>query len=158
MTDRTLHGVFLAFDFGTRRIGVAVGDSLTRSARPLPAVAHHAAPDWKAIQTLLRDWRPGACIVGLPLDLDGNDQTITSQARQFAAELRHRFGVPVHLADERLTSRAADDLLRASRADGSHPRRLRKGERDGMAARLILEQWLAAAPATPPAPATAPLA
>ena len=146
----TKHGVFLAFDFGTRRIGVAVGDSLTGRARPLPAIAHHAHPDWKAIHDLLRDWRPNGCIVGLPLDLDGHDQAITGQARQFAADLRHRFGVPVHLTDERLTSRAADGLLRDARADGSHPRRLRKGERDGMAARLILEQWLAQAPAIEP--------
>jgi putative Holliday junction resolvase len=136
------HCVFLAFDYGARRIGVAVGDDLTRSARPLPVIANAAQPDWRAIERVVQEWRPAACVIGLPLDQDGHEQPISAQARAFAAALHRRFGLPVHLCDERLSSRAADAQLRAARADGRLKRRLKRGDRDGMAARVILEQWL----------------
>ncbi len=135
--------IFLGFDFGARRIGVAVGDRLTGRARPLPAIVNNREPDWNAVEKLLREWGPKACVVGLPLDLQGNDQSITAQARAFATQIHTRYQLPVHLCDERLSSRAADDELRNARADGRMKRRVRSGDRDGVAARLILEQWLA---------------
>lgn len=134
--------LYLGFDYGARRIGVAVGDEITRLARPLPAIANDRAPDWQALARALKEWRPTAVIVGLPIDLDGNDQAITTQARNFALQLRTRYGVPVHLVDERMSSRAADDEIRQARSDGRKTRRVQKGDRDGVAARLILEQWL----------------
>jgi putative Holliday junction resolvase len=139
--------IFLGFDYGQRRIGVAVGDALTRRARPLPALANGREPDWPTLQKLLLEWQPAACVVGLPLDVQGSDQTITTQARGFAEQLRARGGVPVHLCDERWSSRSADDELRGARASGRLNRRVRRGDRDGVAARLILEQWLAEAAA-----------
>ncbi|MBL6751070.1 MAG: Holliday junction resolvase RuvX [Nevskia sp.] len=135
--------VYLGFDFGTKRIGLAVGDAVTRSARPLPPLSNGREPDWEALGKALSQWRPAACVVGLPVDRQGNVQAITRQARGFAEQLRIRFGIPVHLCDERLSSLAADDELRSARADGRMNRRVRKGDRDGVAARLILEQWLA---------------
>ena len=135
--------IYLAFDYGARRIGVAVGDGLTRTARPLATVANAAQPDWPAIDRELRSWKPTACIVGLPLDLDGNEQPIARQARAFAAQLQQRSGLPVHVCDERWSSRAATDELRNARASGRMTRRVRSGDRDRQAARLILEQWLA---------------
>jgi putative Holliday junction resolvase len=139
------HSIYLAFDYGARRIGVAVGDDLTRSARPLATIANAQAPDWNAIEREMKSWKPSACIVGLPLDLDGNEQAITQQARAFAKALGDRYAIPVHLADERLSSRAATDELRNARASGRMTRRVRSGDRDQQAARLILEQWLAGA-------------
>ena len=136
-------GTFLGFDYGQRRIGVAVGDTVTGHARPLPALRNNRDPDWTALERVIKEWRPQACIVGLPLDLDGNDQPITVQARGFAEQIRSRFGLTVHLCDERLSSRAADDELRNARSSGQLNRRVRSGDRDGVAARLILEQWLA---------------
>lgn len=135
--------VFLAFDYGARRIGAAVGDDITGTARPLPTLAMHAEPDWPAIDRLLREWRPQALIVGLPLDEDGLEQEISVAARRFARALGERSGLAVHLADERFSSRSADDVLRQARASGQMVRRVRKGDRDGQAARVILEQWLA---------------
>lgn len=135
--------VFLAFDYGERRIGIAVGDTLTRSARPLSALANAQAPDWAAIERLIRDWLPSALVVGLPLDEDGSEQAITAPARRFARALEGRSGLTVHLADERYSSRAADDALREARSSGRMNRKVRKGDRDGQAARIILEQWLA---------------
>lgn len=129
---------FLAFDYGEKRIGVALGDSLTRSARPLPTLP---PADRAALQQLIAEWRPRALIVGLPLDEDGSEQRITAPARRFAASLR-QFNLPVHEVDERYSSRAADELLRDARASGRMTRRVRKGDRDARAACVILEQWL----------------
>jgi putative Holliday junction resolvase len=145
MTAGTRAQLFLGFDFGAKRIGVAVGDRLTGRARPLPVVINGAKLDWTQVDRLLREWQPHACVVGPPLDLDGNDQPIAVQARTFADQLQRRSGLPVHLCDERLSSRAADEALREARADGRLARRVRSGDRDGVAARLILEQWLATA-------------
>jgi putative Holliday junction resolvase len=139
VTGAPFTGVFLAFDYGTRRIGVAVGDAVTRAARGLGAVPQ----DWKRIGQLLAEWTPAACIVGLPLDEGGAEQAITRQARQFAQELGQRFKGPVHLCDERYSSRSAKGDLRDARAAGHLKRRVRQGDKDSAAARIILEQWLA---------------
>ncbi len=135
--------VFLALDYGEKRIGAAVGDDLTRSARPLPALV---AGDWSAADRLLAEWRPAALIVGLPLDEDGGEQAITAAARRYGRQLGERYRLPVHECDERYSSRAADDVLREARASGRMTRRIRKGDRDGEAARVILEQWLSELP------------
>jgi len=131
--------LYLAFDYGEKRIGTAVGDDVTRSARPLSSIA---GGDWKAIAKLVADWRPSALIVGLPLNEDGSEQTTTAAARRFALQLGEQLLLPVHLADERYSSRAADDCLREARASGRMARRVRKGDRDAQAARVILQQWL----------------
>lgn len=134
---------YLAFDFGHKRIGVAVGDRITGTARPLPTIASTTGPDWNALLRVIAEWRPEALVVGLPLNDDGSDQAITTAARDFAAELGRRSRITVHLADERFSSRAADDALRDARSSGRMVRRVRKGDRDGEAARVILEQWMA---------------
>ncbi|MFA5940228.1 MAG: Holliday junction resolvase RuvX [Sinimarinibacterium sp.] len=131
--------LFLAFDYGEKRIGTAVGDDVTRSARALAAIAGN---DWKAVEKLVSDWKPSALIVGLPLHEDGSEQATTTAARRFAAQLGERLKLPVHLADERYSSRAADDWLRDARSSGRMTRRVRKGDRDAQAARVILQQWL----------------
>ena len=131
-------GVYLAFDYGTRRIGVAIGDALTRSARPLVAVSE----DWKTIDGLLAEWQPEALVVGLPLGRDNEEQAITQRARAFAGELQKHFSGPVHLCDERYSSRTALGDLREARASGAMKRRVRQGDKDSAAARVILEQWL----------------
>ena len=136
------NSIYLAFDYGSRRIGLAVGDDLTRTARPLTTVDNAREPDWPALDREVRAWQPAACIVGLPLDLDGNEQAIARDARAFAAALQQRYQIAVHFCDERLSSRSADDELRQARASGRMSRRVRSGDRDQQAARLILEQWL----------------
>lgn len=133
----------LSFDYGFKRIGVAVGEAITGTARPLPTLHNGAKPDWDGVLRLLRAWRPEALVVGLPLDDDGSEQAMTTAARAFASELKTRTSLPVHLADERFSSREADDALRNARASGQMKRRVRKGDRDGEAARVILEQWFA---------------
>lgn len=134
---------FLAFDFGHKRIGAAVGDTITGTARPLPTLVSGAEPDWTALLKLIAEWRPAELVVGLPVNDDGSDQAITTAARGFAEQLRLRSGLAVHLVDERFSSRAADDALRDARSSGRMTRRVRKGDRDGESARVILEQWMA---------------
>lgn len=131
--------IYIAFDYGEKRIGAAVGDNLTGSARPLPTLN---TGDWTAIARVIAEWAPAALVVGLPLDEHGGEQAMSTAARRFAQQLGERSRLTVHIADERYSSRAADDALRDARASGRMTRRVRKGDRDGHAARVILEQWL----------------
>ena len=129
----------LGFDYGTRRIGVAVGDTLTRTARPLTTLSGHGGnPDWKALQELLEEWRPHTLLVGLPLQMDGTPQPMTRAARRFANRLRERFGLPVEHVDERLSSREAEQILDETIGPGRYD----KGAIDQLAAQLILQSWL----------------
>ena len=135
--------VVLAFDFGTRRIGVAVGQTLTRSATAVGALATLAgAVDWAAVDTCIAQWGPGQLLVGLPYNMDGSDTTTTAACRAFGEKLARRAGLPVEFVDERLTSAAAYDELRSERRSGVRARRIRPEDIDANAARLILATWM----------------
>lgn len=132
----------LGFDFGMRCIGVASGNCISQSAHPLPALnAQAGQPDWHRVDALLAEWRPDVLVVGLPLALDGGEQTITRCARAFAAALAERSGLTVELADERHTSQEAARRFAAQRASGS-VRRKDAANIDSLAAAVILEGWL----------------
>ncbi|MGB8327684.1 MAG: Holliday junction resolvase RuvX [Steroidobacteraceae bacterium] len=132
----------LAFDFGARIIGVAAGDTITRSARPRRAVrAGPAGPDWPAIVTCIEDLRPDVLIVGAPYNADGSPSAMTQAARAFAAELERRFHLPVHQVDERWSSLEAAAELKARRASGARQRRVQREDIDSAAAAVILERW-----------------
>lgn len=140
--DRDPTTSLLAFDFGLRRIGVAVGQTVTRSARAIATLnAVDGEPDWAELEAMIRDWAPDLLLVGLPLREDGSESGATAAARRFAAALT-RFDRPVQLIDEVLTSAAAQDVLRHQRASGDRRRRVRKADVDSMSAVLIAEQWL----------------
>ena len=128
-------GTLLGFDFGPRKIGVAVGQTITASASPLTTVrSRHHKPDWKRIEDLVREWQPTAVVVGLPYNMDDTEAQLAPQARRFARQLHGRFGLEVHLVDERLTSIDARQRL------GRNATSLEVV--DAMAAKLILETWL----------------
>jgi putative Holliday junction resolvase len=141
--------VVMAFDYGARRIGVAVGQTTTATASPTGTVAVHDGPDWAALDRCLREWSPGRLLVGLPYNMDGTETTLTAACRDFAAELTRRYGLPVSLIDERLTSAAATADLREARRSGARTRRVRREDIDAHAARLILETWLHGSAARP---------
>ena len=128
----------LAFDFGTKSIGCAVGQSITGTAQALSAFkAQDGIPDWLKIEKYLKDWQPDIVDVGLPLNMDGTEQELTLRARKFANRLNGRFGVKVELQDERLTTtQARDEIFQR----GGY-RALEKGKVDGISACLILESW-----------------
>ena len=112
---------FLAFDFGTQRVGVATGNTLTRSATPLRTVAVEGEPRFAAIAALIKEWQPDALVVGVPFHPDGAPHDNTARARRFARQLHGRFQLPVHEVDERYStteaaSGGARDLDAASAA------------------------------------------
>ena len=128
----------LAFDFGTRRMGVATGQKMLGTGRPLAMIpARDGIPDWPVIEKLLAEWRPDVVLVGLPLNMDDTENDMCARARKFGKRLHGRYHVPVEMVDERLTSfEAKGDVMAAG---GS-----RDFGRDGVddrAAVLILETW-----------------
>lgn len=128
----------LGFDFGLKRIGVAVGNTLTGTATPLAVLpAQDGAPDWAQVEALRQEWQPARLLVGLPLNMDDSESELSARARRFANRLNGRLGLPVDLVDERLTSFAArGELLAAGTRRG-------KPAVDALAAALIVEGWLA---------------
>ncbi len=132
----------IAFDFGLRRIGVAVGQSVTGSASPLGVVANNPnGPDHERIAYLLDEWRPTRLVVGMPMRADGSPGELQQPVREFIAELA-RYGLPVDTVDERYTSIEAEFALRQARAAGSRGR-ISKDAIDSAAAVLIAERYLA---------------
>ncbi len=135
----------LSFDYGLRRIGVAVGNTLTGTAEALATIdAFDGAPDWHAIGRCIADWRPAAIVVGVPYNMAGQNDRLTTAALQFADLLGEQYQIEVHRVDERLSSREAEDELRERRRSGSKTRRVRRGDVDREAARILLLQWLRA--------------
>ena len=145
MPERALpRGHILAFDFGLRRIGVAVGQATTRTASGLETVRNGREPDWAAIDRLVREWRPGQLLVGLPLGPEGDETDMSKAARRFGDELRKRYLLDVDYADERLSSRAAEARFAELRAGGVL-RRKNADQLDAISARIFLENWLQSA-------------
>lgn len=125
----------LAFDFGLKRTGVAVGNTVSGGARPLTTIAEEQNDRrFAAIEALIAEWRPERLLVGLPLAPDGAETEISKRARRFGNQLHGRFGLPVEFADERYSSAVAQDALKTGRGD--------KARIDAAAAALILQAWL----------------
>ncbi len=128
----------LGFDFGSKSIGVAVGQEITGTASPLIALkARDGIPDWQQIEQLIEQWQPDLLVVGLPLNMDGSEQQLTLMARKFGNRLGSRFGIAVENQDERLST--ADAKQRLFEKGGY--KNLSKGKVDNISAILILESW-----------------
>jgi putative Holliday junction resolvase len=135
-----LSGTLLAFDFGTKRIGIAVGNTLTRHAQPLSTIADEKTDvRFSTIQTLINEWQPSGLIVGLPCNDDGTPHEMTALCRRFANRLKGRFNLPTILIDERYTSAAASSALSEA---GIHGRQ-QKTVIDQYAAQQILQAYFA---------------
>lgn len=139
--DVTAPETILAFDFGLRRIGVAVGQTITGSASPLGVVANDVSgPDWQRIGQLIEEWGAARLIVGMPLHVDGSRSEGSALVEAFIAELQ-RFSLPVETVDERYSSAEAQQALVAARKLGTRGR-IRKETVDAAAAIVIAERWL----------------
>lgn len=124
----------LGFDYGRLRTGVAVGQTLTGSASALITLnSRNNKPDWEGIDKLVKEWQPDGLVIGVPLHMDGTEQEMTKTAQKFGRQLKARYNLPVHEADERLSSAEAEQNL-----GGGHD----KAAIDREAARLILQAWL----------------
>lgn len=129
----------LAFDYGLRQIGVAVGNCLTASTQPLTILrAKEGIPQWPEVEKLLLEWRPDLIVVGDPLNMDGSDGALGERARKFARRLHGRFGLVVELTDERLSSFEAKENQQARGHSGNY----KASPVDSYAAELILQTWM----------------
>jgi putative Holliday junction resolvase len=133
--------LILAFDFGTRRLGVASGDTLTRTARTLTTLDCARGIPWDAIDRLVAEYAPAQFVVGLPYNMDGTPTLLTDASRAFGTDLKNRYRTTVALVDERLSSREAEAQLRAARAAGLRRRRTTHADVDMVAARILLLRW-----------------
>ena len=132
--------LLLGFDYGTKQIGVAVGQMITRQARELCNLkAQDGIPRWEQIEALIKEWQPDALVVGLPLNMDGTPSDMCVRAEKFARRLNGRFNLPVHTHDERLTTfEAKGQRLSQGQQRGSY----REQPVDALAAALLLQGWL----------------
>ena len=129
----------LAFDYGLRQIGVAVGNCLTASTQALAILkAKEGIPHWPDLEQLLKEWQPDLVVVGDPLNMDGSDGKLSERARKFGRRIHGRFGVAVDMTDERLSSFEAKDQQREQGHRGNYKSR----PIDSFAAELILQTWM----------------
>jgi putative Holliday junction resolvase len=132
MSEATMCRTLLGFDFGQKRIGIAVGQLLTRSATPVATLTSRGGkPDWNAVGRLIAEWKPDALVVGIPVHMDGSIQPTTKAAQRFCRQLQGRYGLPVYPAEERLSSY----LVESGGADT-------RTNIDALAAQVILQDWL----------------
>ncbi len=128
----TSQKTFLGFDFGTRRTGISVGQSLTRTASALTTLkSKNGKPDWLTISKLIEEWKPDALVVGIPYHMDNTPQEMTLAAQKFCRQLEGRYHLPVHEAEERLSSWSVEQEHNSTKDDV-----------DERAAQLILQDWL----------------
>ncbi|MDR2710000.1 MAG: Holliday junction resolvase RuvX [Burkholderiales bacterium] len=136
--ELSVPSTLLAFDFGHKRIGVAIGNTLTRIARPLTTLhAEQREAREMALRALITEWQPQKLVVGLPVHIDGTEHEMTQRARRFARWLEETFRLPVTLVDERLTTQEAQRLLDESGQRGEKARAVR----DAVAAQVILQAY-----------------
>ncbi len=128
--------MIFGFDFGTKKIGIATGQTITRSANPLTVIsATDGVPDWQQLKALIDAWRPEAFVVGCALHVTGEESDTSKRARAFGETLTEQFGLPTHFVDEHLTSFTARQLVK----EGAFPKDVSV---DAVSAMLILETWL----------------
>ncbi|MBK8188237.1 MAG: Holliday junction resolvase RuvX [Cellvibrio sp.] len=139
MPDKNNIKTLLAFDYGTQNIGVAVAQTITKTANVLPGLkAKDGIPNWDQIEKLLTEYKPDLVLVGLPLNMDGSESELSVRARKFTNRIHGRFGVAIEMVDERLSSFAAKGEVM-----GRHGSRDYKNNPvDSIAARILLESWL----------------
>lgn len=152
MTE-TNKGIVLGFDYGLAQIGIAVGQTQTRTARPLQVIkAKDGIPNWQVIGEIISEWQPVLLVIGLPLNMDESESDMAVRARKFANRLHGRFGLPIALQDERLSSREAKSRVyegvgkRTENTSEAANSFKRESTIDAVAAQVILESWFAGNP------------
>lgn len=136
---KKVYNHWMAFDFGTKRIGIAVGQRLTNTSQALdPIPARDGIPNWDSLQQIIDEWQPEAFVVGLPLNMDGSESDMSKRANKFSNRLEGRFHRPSFTQDERLSSYEAKGIVIEQ---GGH-RNFGENSVDGMAAQIILQSWL----------------
>ena len=129
----------LSFDYGTERIGIAFGQSISSTTKAVTIIkARDGVPNWDIVASLIKTWKPDFLIVGLPYNLDGTESILLQRASKFANRLNGRFNIPTFGIDERLSSKAAEEKIKTG-----NRRKPYDAEIDDLAAQIILETWFA---------------
>lgn len=138
MPDLSQPQMIMAFDFGTQKMGMAVGQSMIESANPLALFPmKDGIPNWDALLKIVKQYQPTLFLVGLPLNMDDSESELSTRSRKFARRLRHQTNIETLMVDERLTTREARDELDHYQAKG----RAKKLAADSIAAALFIESW-----------------
>ncbi|MCB1582365.1 MAG: Holliday junction resolvase RuvX [Xanthomonadales bacterium] len=130
----------LGIDYGSRRIGIAIAQTLTRQASPLKVLLNNQQ-FWHELENIINEWQVKQLILGLPMDMDGEEQEITRQVKNFGNKLKQQFSLPINYVDERLSSFAAERQFQQQRAAGSSKAKDKRNI-DAIAAQIILQSWL----------------
>ena len=134
--------VIVAFDFGLKRTGVAVGNTLTGSATPeCTLISKDQQPDWDGITKLFKDWKPAKIVVGMPTELDGSENPLAKSVQRFCNQIEGRYNIEVEQENEQFTSIEAARRLKQLRQSG-RKKKISKDEVDKIAAAIILENWM----------------
>ncbi len=143
MTQNAVAQTVLGFDFGLKKIGLAVGQSVTQTVNPLVTLpSNNQQPDWNKIEQVIKEWQPDILVVGLPVHLDGEEQAMTQAARKFGNRLNGRFKLPVEFVDERLSSYEAEQRLKEINSSKKQTNKRQTAmDIDKIAAQLIVESW-----------------
>ena len=130
-------GVVMSFDYGLRNIGIAIGQSITKSASTFYAIkAKEGVPDWIKLDSIIDEWEPSLFIVGDPFNMDGTKSEFQKKIAKFSAELKKRYEIELHMIDERLTSKEAKERIKG-KADGIKD----SANKHSISAQIILEDW-----------------
>lgn len=133
----------ISFDYGDKKIGLAVGNTLTQNTQELVTIrSGNAGPNWDELDLIIQEWKPDLLLVGLPLNMDGTESVISAKAKSFGEQLARRYNLAIEFEDERLSSNEADSLIRAGLSEKQGLSRKKQLKRDQIAARLILQSYL----------------
>ena len=138
-----MSSTFIAFDFGMKKMGVAIGQNITNTASPLdPMVMRNGSPDWDLVERLIKEYRPTTIILGKPKVIDESSETLMKKIKAFKRSLEKDFSQNVEWTPEHLTSKDAKEKLKVRRQEGILSRKIMKGQIDSMAAAIFLQDWM----------------
>jgi putative Holliday junction resolvase len=137
------NSIILGFDFGTKYIGVAVGQTITHLATPITSLrAVNGVPDWAMVSRLVESWKPDLLLVGIPLHMDGTEQAMTTYARDFSLILKQKTGLPIVEVDERLSTWEAKQRVSAQKKYKNPRSKVALNDINATSAAILVEQWL----------------
>ena len=137
------HKIYIAFDYGLKKTGVAIGQSITKTASPLTSLSmDNGKPDWSEIDMIFEDFKPSCAVFGMPEEFINTDNSLINNIKAFSFEINQRYGISIKFINEHFTSKIAKDQLKEQRQEGILQRQLKKGQIDSMAASIILQEWM----------------
>ena len=137
------HKIYIAFDYGLKKTGVAIGQSITKTASPLTSLSmNKGEPDWSEIDSIIENFKPSCAVFGMPEECINSNKTLIDNIKAFSSGIAQRYGISIKFVNEHLTSKIAKDQLKEQRQEGILQRQLKKGQIDSMAASIILQEWM----------------